>query len=199
MIKWDRVIPSATFLPSSFFPQLSRKGWPVVLIWALLDLKDPGPSAPVLNRRGRRDEGCKWSRKMLVLATAPQWTHHRCANRQEKCLLFPFFPDPALFHHSNGFKSQLVFRPKLGFWSSEVWMESIKLLLRLHTPSDWSQAGWPDFFPTFITFISNFYPLKVLAFLYITSICLNLIFVPLLMTYRGFFYICIYMLVHVFK
>lgn len=52
MIKWDLVIPPATFLPSSFFPQLSRKGWPGFLISVPLYQKDPGHSAPVLNPSG---------------------------------------------------------------------------------------------------------------------------------------------------
>lgn len=94
MIKWDHVIPQATFLTSSFFPRLSRKVRRGFLISAPLDVKDSSRSAPVLallayRQRGEVTEGrvSKWSRKMHVHATALQWTHHRGTNRQESTFL----------------------------------------------------------------------------------------------------------------
>lgn len=95
MIKWDLVIPSATFLPSSYFPQLSRKGWPVFLIWALLDLKDLVALlrfwTPLVHRRVRRAEVANGAERCLYL---PQLSNELIIDAQiDKKLVYssPFF------------------------------------------------------------------------------------------------------------
>lgn len=158
MIKWDLVIPQATFLTSSFSPRLSRKVRRAFLISAPLDLKDSSHSALVLALLAYRRVTEGWGAERCMCM--PRLSNELIIEAQiDERFVYssPFFHTgmPALFHRRNGFKSRLLFTTNCNSEvQKSVWSPS-NYCCANKQPSAGLKLDEPTF-PTFICLISNF-------------------------------------------